>query len=100
MQFGQGTALLGGADALNSAVQRRQMGQGGATDQVTPSSASFNPQTAMAPTQTGGQPMPGGAAPAPVSQNTSPSVPEQSSESQLIIKTLASRLSSLSKAGL
>ena len=87
--FGSGNSLLGGAnDALSQAIARRQSGQGGATQQVSPSAATYNPQnttpqiTASSPS---GSSMPG----------ASPMKPLDQTEAMVIIKSLTKRLSDI-----
>lgn len=84
-------AVLGGADPVADAMAKRNLGQAGATSAVTPASASFDPSTQVPPAQ-GGVPMPGGMPPP-----AGPPPPDPTMETQMILKTLDSRLKALSK---
>ena len=103
---------IGGSESIKAALARRGLGQAGATSQVSPGAATFDPATqgqgiqGQAP-QTppmGGTvpsaPMPQGApttpqAPAPMTPMGTPTT--GGGESDLIIKALAERLKSNSK---
>ena len=85
-------AAIGGADPLQEAIARRQTGQAGAMQQVSPASATFDPSTMAPPIQ--GGPM-GGLPPQGLPQE--PAMPFESTESVMIIKALDSRLKSISK---
>lgn len=78
-------AAIGG-DPLQAAMAARSTGQAGATQQVSPAAATFDPATQLPQ----GSPQPTGAMP-------QPEMPFQSPESTMIIKALDSRLKALSK---
>lgn len=91
-----GAAAGGISPELQAAMQRR--GQGGATAAVTQGAPGFDPLVQPAQAPTGAPPMPMGAVPAqPSAQAPTPALPFDSSEAQLIIKSLDSRLKALSK---
>lgn len=100
MNFGSGSALLGGdaGQALNEAIARRSQGQAGGTAQVSPAAPTAgnqvpvpsplpSPAGGMSPTPASNTPSLGGGG---VGMTPSP-------ESELIIKALASRLSTIGK---
>lgn len=82
MDFGSGSALLGGGDqALQEALARRQSGQGGATSMVSPAAANYQPQP-QAPQ--GAAPTPQGGGDAGMQTGGDPIA----FENQIILKTL------------
>jgi len=89
--FGSGNQLLGGAnDALSQAIARRQSGQGGATQQVSPSAPTFDPNsvTPQITAQTPGSPS--------VPNTSSPMAePVDQTEAKIILKALTKRLSDI-----
>lgn len=102
LQFGSGTPQLGGADpvaAINEAIQRRQTGQAGVTDQSSMS------QTPMPQSPTGATPMPTpqpGQAPqspqpAPMGAQPLPGESPVTVDRKLILKTLANQLDHYNK---
>lgn len=99
LQFGSGTDLLGGSDALNQAIARRSTGQGAPTQAVTPSSATFNPEL-QAPQLPNPQSTPASTVPPgsvdPMSQGAQLGMPTSNTaqENQLIIKALSSKMNS------
>lgn len=105
---GSFAAILGGADPLKAAIARRATG-GGALNQVTPSAATFNPQTVPPSAPTGAVPMPQQGAPqgtplpaqltpqtAGIPTGTTPVEPPQT-DSTLIINALGEALKNLTK---
>jgi hypothetical protein len=86
-------SAIGGGSAIAEAMSRRGMG-GGATNQVSPASATFDPSTQPSPQATNSV----AATPAAGGGSTpSAGVPAGSFEAETIIKALDSRLKSLSK---
>lgn len=103
MEFGSGSAVLGGnaADPLQEAMARRATGQAGATQQVSPSAPTFDPN--MMPSAPISGMSPTGIPTAPVSnpaESTTPTAPEpvtpfDSPEAKQIIQALSNRLKGL-----
>jgi hypothetical protein len=99
MQFGTGSPLLGGTDALNEAIARRG-GDASAMAQVGGAAPTAQPMP-QAPTTGGmpptgdmsmGAPLPQGAPPIP-----GQGLPQGRSDSEIILNALATRLKSDSK---
>ena len=92
MQFGTGANLLGGADPIQEAMQRRGMDMS-VLQQQSPASAGFNPMTGKVLPAGGGNPAAGQA---PI-QASSTGLPQESSEASIIINALSKRLENDSK---
>ena len=89
MRFGTGSPLLGGTDALQEAIARRQTGEAGAISQVGGAAPTAQPMP-MAP-EMGGMPPMAPEAPAPMG------LPQGPTDSEIILKALSARLQSDSK---
>ena len=99
MEFGSGSAVLGGTDPLQQAIARRATGQAGGTAQVTSAAPGFDPTTQV-PQAPQGTPQ---APQSPTAQGTAPQaplMPFDSSEAKMIVSSLAKRLDSHSKFNL
>ncbi len=94
MNFGSGSSVLGGQDPVTAAMLRRQTGQAGATAQVTPSSATFDPT--VQPVQDAPQ------APAPMQASPQPTMPQaeepySKEEIRVILKAMDGRMKQIGK---
>lgn len=101
MDFGSGSTLLGGTEALKAAFMSRGVDPTSILAQQSPASAGFNPNAVPAlPVQ--GQPLPnapaptGGLQPATMGAMGTVSSAPPMSEAELIIKALSERLRSIS----
>lgn len=99
MNFGSGNQLLGGDanNALNEAIARRQTGGAGATQQVSPAAATFDPTTQTPSLQAGGAPQMPGQAGAAGASMPQPATPFESPEAKMIVGGVLSRLKALSQ---
>jgi hypothetical protein len=88
-------AAIGGADPIQEAIARRATGQAGATQQVSPGAATFDPSTAP---MAGGAPqgMPQSAPIAGMTPGGQP-LPQETPEAQIILNALSTRLKHDSK---
>lgn len=95
MQFGSGSPLLGGTDALTQAMQLRGAGAS-ALGQVGGGAPTAQPMP-MPPTGVGNPPPQGNMQGMPTPDAMQGGMPQGSSEAELIIKALSERLKHDSK---
>lgn len=99
MDFGSASPQVGGTDALNQAVARRQTGEAGATSQVTPAAPTYDPatQTPPMPMSSGGGMPTASAATAGAPAPATPAMPVDPAELKMIVGSLSNRLKAISK---
>ena len=90
---------MGGVDALQQAIQSRQTGEMGASQQVTPSAATFDPASQGAP-----NPMQGGTPQGDTQQGAQPGMEQQGAmlpfdpgEVKIILQAMGGRLKAISR---
>lgn len=98
MEFGSGSALLGGTDALNAAIAARQTGQAGATQQVS-GAAPTNDPTAQGPQPSALSPQSGGSQPVASATQapTTPTAPFDPAEIKTILNAMNGRMKTIGR---